>query len=71
MPDSRSILCKSGDHVVRYRLDTGKFETITTVTAEETGGYFRWLGVSSDGSPIRTLNRDSRQIYSLQLDDKQ
>lgn len=68
--DSNSILCKSGDSVLQYRLDLGKFETITTLEPEESGGYLKWLGVSHTGAPLRTLNRDSRQIYALQLEDR-
>jgi DNA-binding winged helix-turn-helix (wHTH) protein/WD40 repeat protein len=62
-PDSKSILCASGGQVLRYRVESGKFETITTLKPEETGGYSRGIGTSFQGSPLRTLNRDSRQVY--------
>jgi dipeptidyl aminopeptidase/acylaminoacyl peptidase len=69
-PDSRSVLCRSGDLVLEYRVDTGKFQTITTMKPEEIGGYSHWIGIGPGGAPLRTLNRDSRQIYSLQLDPR-
>jgi hypothetical protein len=69
-PDSSAVLCKSGDLVLRYNLDSGKFETVTSVKGEETGGYLKWLGISFSGVPLRTLNRDSRQIYSLQFEPR-
>ena len=69
MPDSRSILCESGDFILRYRVDTGIFEVVTAMKPEEMGGYSRWLGIGPKGSPIRALNRDSHQIYAIQLDN--
>jgi Tol biopolymer transport system component/DNA-binding winged helix-turn-helix (wHTH) protein len=70
LPDSKSILCKSGNLIINYRLDSGKFKILTTLKPEELGGYSRWIGTSFDGSPLRTLNRDSRQIYALQVEGK-
>src|SRR5262249_40548072 len=63
--DSGSIIGKSGETLVRYRMDTNGFEIITEQKPEEMGGFWRWNGVGRDGSPIRTLNRDNRQIYAL------
>jgi DNA-binding winged helix-turn-helix (wHTH) protein len=68
MPDSKSILCVSGGIVLRYHINSGKFEIITQQKPSEIGGYSRWIGTSFRGSPLRTLNRDSPQIYALQLD---
>jgi len=70
MPDSKSILCKSGDFVLKYQIDTGKFETLTALKPQEIGGYSRWIGIGVNGVPLRTLNRDSRQIYALQVDER-
>jgi len=70
MPDSRSILCDAGDLVMTYKIATGKFETLTSLKPEELGGYTRWIGTAADGSPLRILNRDSRQIYALQVEQR-
>jgi hypothetical protein len=66
-PDSRSILFQSGDALMQYRMATRKAEAVTKLKPEETGGFMRSLGVAADGSPLRTLKRDSQQIYELRF----
>ena len=68
--DSRSILCRRGNFVLRYRLDKGTFETVTVMKSEEVGGSSGWLGLAPGDTVIRTLNRDTRQIYALQLENR-
>ena len=68
--DSKSLFGKSGDSLVRYRLDANTFEVITELKPEEMGGYWRSIGVGSDGSAIRVLNRDNRQVYALQFEEQ-
>jgi hypothetical protein len=69
MPDSKSILGWSANMVVKFNIDSGKFETLTPLKPEEVGGS-HWIGTTADGSPLRMLNRDSRQIYALQIEDR-
>jgi WD40 repeat protein len=66
-PDSRSILFQSADALMQYRIATRKFEAVTKLKTEEIGGFIHSLGVAADGSPLRTLKRDSQQIYELRF----
>jgi DNA-binding winged helix-turn-helix (wHTH) protein/Tol biopolymer transport system component len=66
-PDSKFIICKFGDVLMRYSIGTRKFETVADIKPNELGGFQHWIGVDLDGSPLRTRNRDTKQIYSLQF----
>ncbi len=66
-PDSQAIYGRMGESVFRYRVDSNRFEVVTEFKPEEWGGFAHWMGVGLDGRPLRTLNRDSRQIYAIQF----
>ena len=59
--DSKFIICKSDDFVMRYSISTGKFEPVAQIKPEELGGYGRWIGVGADGSLLRIRNRRHRR----------
>jgi Tol biopolymer transport system component len=64
-PDSKSLIGRDGDTIVRYWTEARKFESVAEFKPEEWGGYSRSLSVGIDNQPMRTLNRDSRQIYAI------
>ncbi|MEZ5401453.1 MAG: winged helix-turn-helix domain-containing protein [Bryobacteraceae bacterium] len=66
-PDSSAILCRIGDDLTWYRIATGKFDHAANLGTGELGGHWRWVGIGADNALLRTLNRDNRQIYALQL----
>jgi dipeptidyl aminopeptidase/acylaminoacyl peptidase len=68
--DSKSIFGRSGDSLIRYRLESGTFEVLTDIKPDEIGGFLHWIGLGLDGTPIRALNRDSRQVYALQVEPR-
>jgi Tol biopolymer transport system component len=66
-PDSKAIVFFSAGALLRYRVATGQTERLTDLKFEEMGGATHSISVGPDGSPLRTLNRDSRQIYELRF----
>jgi Tol biopolymer transport system component/DNA-binding winged helix-turn-helix (wHTH) protein len=66
-PDSKAILFRSGSVVLKVRLSDRTAETMTEFKDEESGGFWGAFGVAKDGSLLRTLNRDSQQVYELRF----
>lgn len=65
--DSKSILYRSADRLMQVRASDGLAGQVVGIKNEEFGGFSRWIGCTSDGSPARALNRDSRQVYEVML----
>jgi hypothetical protein len=65
--DSASIVFRANETLMRVRIDGAGAEPVVAIKGAETGGFTHAIGIAPDGSPTRTLNRDSRQIYELLL----
>lgn len=65
--DSSAILYRSGDVLKEVSVRTRVIRTIVTLKNEEEDGFMHDIGQTDTGAPIRTLNRDGRQIYDLSL----
>jgi Tol biopolymer transport system component/DNA-binding winged helix-turn-helix (wHTH) protein len=69
-PDSKSILFQSGRALMRYGIDSRRLSQVTEIEPAAAGNGSHGVGVMPDGAPIRTLNRDSRQIYELRFENR-
>jgi len=66
--DSKSIVFRSNNLIVRLSLATRKVETLVDLKTEVSGGFWAHsVGLRADGSPLQTRDRDSRQIYKLEF----
>ena len=65
--DGKAILYRSGDQLVETRVEDGRTERLVIVKKEEFGGYSHAFGTTPEGAPIRTMNRDGRQVYEVLL----
>ncbi len=66
-PDGKSILYATGSLLMKYRLGSAGAEVLTEMTAGELGGFSRGIGVAIDGSPLRTLDHNSPQVYEIEF----
>lgn len=64
--DGQSIVYVAGNSLIRYRVDRNSSEVITELSSSDLGGYWHGIGMSSDGSPLRTLDHNSPQVYDLE-----
>jgi hypothetical protein len=53
-PDSKSLVGRDGDTIVRYWPEAKKSESLMEFKPEEWGGYSRSLPIGIDNQPIRT-----------------
>jgi Tol biopolymer transport system component len=66
--DSKAIIFRSNNLIVRLSVANRKTETLVDLKTEVTGGFWgHSLGIRADGSPLQTRDRDSRQIYKLEF----
>ena len=65
--DSKALLFREADKVVRFDIATGKCTTIAELDPDHNGGFLRNIGITPAGYPIRTFNKDQRQIYAFEF----
>jgi Tol biopolymer transport system component len=68
--DSKSVLFRSGSAILRFRIGDPAPEVLLELKDEEIGGFWGAFGVAPDGALLRTLNRDSQQIYELRFESR-
>jgi Tol biopolymer transport system component/DNA-binding winged helix-turn-helix (wHTH) protein len=68
--DNKSIMFRADETLQRVWIDPRTTEAVASLKGAEPGGFSHALGVTPDGSPTRTLNRDSRQVYELQFQNR-
>ncbi len=67
-PDGKTILFRVGSTILQFTPGGPKPRVVIELKDEETGGFWDAFGVTPDGTLLRTLNRDSQQIYELELE---
>ena len=66
--DSKAIVFRSNNLIVRLSLASRKTETLVDLKTEVSGGFWAHsVGLRADGSPLQTRDRDSRQIYKIEF----
>jgi len=63
--DGANIQYRTEDHIAEIRIQDGRSREVVPVRGEEIGGYSRAIGRAPDDAPVRTFNRDGRQLYEL------
>ncbi len=66
-PDGKSILYVTGSLLMKYRIGHAGAEVLTEMTAGDLGGFSHGIGVASGGSPLRTLDHNSPQVYEIEF----
>jgi Tol biopolymer transport system component len=68
-PDGKFLLytISNLNLLMRYRVGHAGSEVLTELAANELGGFSRSTGVAIDGSPMRTLDHNSPQVYEIEF----
>ncbi|MGJ5816500.1 winged helix-turn-helix domain-containing protein [Paludibaculum fermentans] len=66
-PDGKSIFFLARNHLMRYNIAGNTAEIVSELPVGELGGFLHGIGMSSNGSPLRTLDHNSPQVYELEF----
>jgi DNA-binding winged helix-turn-helix (wHTH) protein/Tol biopolymer transport system component len=66
-PDGRSIFYLARNHLMRYDISRNQNEIVSDLPVGELGGFLHGIGMSNNGSPLRTLDHNSPQVYEIEF----